>query len=146
MFFFLFTQTDPTYQELDPDQISTAYPEGPDGPVKIKVISGKSHGVESPVRSLGGCWYFHAIFDKKTTIFQDLRTCSDFISPQFGVYESILAKNWTSFIYSKSRTFDPHFYVLPTACSTGSLEGFCQNWRRCNRSRAVPHPRPVSRR
>ena len=67
-------QTDPTYQELDPDQIPTAYPEGPDGPVRVKVISGKSHGVESPVRPLGGCWYFHVIFDKKATIFQDLRT------------------------------------------------------------------------
>ncbi|KIP09490.1 hypothetical protein PHLGIDRAFT_86544 [Phlebiopsis gigantea 11061_1 CR5-6] len=73
--------TDPTYQELDPEQIPTAYPEGPDGPVRVRVISGKSHGVESPVRSLGGCWYFHVIFDKKATIFQDL------------------PKNWTSFMY-----------------------------------------------
>ncbi|OCH95507.1 hypothetical protein OBBRIDRAFT_720226 [Obba rivulosa] len=77
-----FKMVEPTYQELDPDQIPTAYPEGEDGPVKIKVISGKSHGVESPVRPLGGCWYFHVILNKKgTTIFQDI------------------PKGWTSFIY-----------------------------------------------
>ena len=63
---------DPSYQELDASGIPTAYPEGPDGPVKIKVISGKSFGVESPVRPLGGCWYFHVIFDKPTKIFHDL--------------------------------------------------------------------------
>ncbi|EMD38504.1 hypothetical protein CERSUDRAFT_82776 [Gelatoporia subvermispora B] len=74
---------EPTYQELDPDQIPTAYPEGENGPVKVKVISGKSHGVESPVRPLGGCWYFHVIFDKKgSAIFQDI------------------PKGWTSFIYT----------------------------------------------
>jgi len=63
---------DPSYQELDASGIPTAYPEGPDGPVRIKVISGKSFGVESPVRPLGGCWYFHVIFDKKSKIFHDL--------------------------------------------------------------------------
>lgn len=66
--------TDPSYQELDPEQIPTAHPEGAAGPTHVKVISGKSHGVESPVRPLGGCWYFHVIFDKKgSSIFQDLR-------------------------------------------------------------------------
>jgi hypothetical protein len=54
-------------------RIPIAYPEGPTGPVRIKVISGKSHGVESPVRPLGGCWYFHVIFDKQGTIFQQIR-------------------------------------------------------------------------
>ena len=63
---------DPSYQELNASGIPTAYPEGPDGPVRIKVISGKSFGVESPVRPLGGCWYFHIIFDKKSKIFHDL--------------------------------------------------------------------------
>lgn len=63
---------DPSYQELNASGIPTAYPEGPDGPVKIKVISGKSFGVESPVRPLGGCWYFHVIFDKKSKIFNEL--------------------------------------------------------------------------
>jgi len=72
---------DPSYQELDASGIPTAYPEGPDGPVRIKVISGKSFGVESPVRPLGGCWYFHVIFDKKSTVFHDLPT------------------GWTSFAY-----------------------------------------------
>ena len=55
-------------------RIPTAFPEGPDGGVKIKVISGKTYGVESPVRPLGGCWYFHVIFDRKDkSIFQDIR-------------------------------------------------------------------------
>jgi len=77
-----FKMVEPSYQELGPDEIPTAYPEGPEGPVKIKVISGNSHGVESPVRPLGGCWYFHVIFKKQgTTIFQDIPA------------------GWTSFIY-----------------------------------------------
>jgi redox-sensitive bicupin YhaK (pirin superfamily) len=63
---------DPSYQELNASGIPSAYPEGPEGPVRIKVISGKSFGVESPVRPLGGCWYFHIIFDKKSNIFHDL--------------------------------------------------------------------------
>ncbi|KNZ74227.1 Pirin-like protein [Termitomyces sp. J132] len=67
-----FKMVDPSYQELGPDQIPIAYPSGPDGPVKIKVISGSSHGIESPVRPLGGCWFFHVIFDQKSTIFQDI--------------------------------------------------------------------------
>ncbi|KAL0946954.1 hypothetical protein HGRIS_013111 [Hohenbuehelia grisea] len=76
-----YKMVDPTYQELGPEQIPVAYPEGSDGPVKIKVISGKSHGLESPVRPLGGCWFFHMIFNKKSTIFQDIPA------------------KWTSFIY-----------------------------------------------
>jgi len=76
-----FKMVEPSYQELGPEQIPTAYPEGPEGPVKIKVISGKSHGVESPVRPLGGCWYFHVIFSRKSTIFQEI------------------PKGWTSFLY-----------------------------------------------
>ena len=63
---------EPSYQELDASGIPTAYPDGPDGHVRIKVISGKSFGVESPVRPLGGCWYFHIIFDKKSKVFHDL--------------------------------------------------------------------------
>ncbi|KAF8959040.1 RmlC-like cupin domain-containing protein [Flammula alnicola] len=65
-------KADPTYQELAPEEIPTAYPQGIDGPVKIKVISGKSHGIESPVRPLGGCWYFHVTFTKEGTMFQEL--------------------------------------------------------------------------
>ncbi|KAM6500562.1 RmlC-like cupin domain containing protein [Amanita muscaria] len=82
---------EPSYQELGPDEIPTAYPEGSDGPVKIKIISGKSHGVESPVRPLGGCWYFHTIFRDEASVFQDL---------PFG---------WTGFIY-----------ILKGAISVGS--------------------------
>ncbi|KAJ7874206.1 RmlC-like cupin domain-containing protein [Mycena olivaceomarginata] len=52
------------YKMLAPSGIPTAYPEGPEGPVRVKVISGLSHGVESPVRPLGGCWYFHYIFPR----------------------------------------------------------------------------------
>lgn len=55
------------------DSIPSAYPLGPEGGIQVKVISGKSHGVESPVRPLGGCWYFHAIFKLKGTIFQEIR-------------------------------------------------------------------------
>ncbi|KAI0361983.1 hypothetical protein OH77DRAFT_1389006 [Trametes cingulata] len=77
-----YKMVEPSYQELPPDQIPVAYPQGEDGPVKVKVISGKSHGVESPVRPLGGCWYFHVIFSKPGTIFQDLPV------------------GWTSFIYT----------------------------------------------
>lgn len=54
-------------------RIPTAYPDGPDGAVKVKVISGISHGVESPVRPLGGCWYFHIIFKNGGTMFQQIR-------------------------------------------------------------------------
>lgn len=54
-------------------RIPVAYPEGKDGNVSIKVISGKSHGVESPVRPLGGCWYFHVLMNNGATMFQDIR-------------------------------------------------------------------------
>ena len=58
----------------DSCRIPVAYPEGPEGPVRIKVISGKTYGVESPVRPLGGCWFFHVIFDKAgSTIFPEIR-------------------------------------------------------------------------
>ncbi|KAI0928805.1 hypothetical protein AcW2_004691 [Taiwanofungus camphoratus] len=78
-----YKMVDPSYQELGAKEIPTAYPQGPDGPVRIKIISGKSHGVESPVRPLGGCWYFHAIFDKEgTTTWQDIPS------------------GWTSFLYT----------------------------------------------
>lgn len=76
-----YKMTDPTYHELGPEEIPTAYPEGEDGSVKIKVINGKSHGVESPAKPVGGCWFFHGIFNKKTTIFQEI------------------PEGWTSFIY-----------------------------------------------
>jgi len=72
---------EPSYQELGPEQIPIAYPAGPEGPIKIRVISGKSHGIESSVRPLGGCWYFHVIFDKEGTMFQDFPS------------------NWTVFLY-----------------------------------------------
>lgn len=77
-----YKMVDPSYQELNPDEIPSAYPEGPDGGLQVKVISGKSHGVESPVRPLGGCWFFHVIFKKDGTMFQELPA------------------GWTSFLYT----------------------------------------------
>jgi len=78
-----YKMVEPSYQELGPAEIPAAFPEGPDGGVKIKVISGKSHGVESPVRPLGGCWFFHVILDEKDkSVFQDIPA------------------GWTSFIYT----------------------------------------------
>ncbi|CAE6440148.1 hypothetical protein ACGC1H_004715 [Rhizoctonia solani] len=63
----------PTYQELSRNEIPTAFPEGPDGPVQVKVISGKSFGVESPVKHLGGCWYMDFQFKaSETAVFQHL--------------------------------------------------------------------------
>ena len=58
-------------------RVREAFPQGEDGPVKVRVISGKSHGVESPVRPLGGCWYFHVLFKEPGMIFQEIRksTC-----------------------------------------------------------------------
>lgn len=44
---------EPSYQELGKEGIPSAFPKGPDGPIEIKVISGKAHGTESPVRPLG---------------------------------------------------------------------------------------------
>jgi len=77
-----YKMVEPSYQELTRSGIPTAFPEGPDGPVRVKVISGSSHGVDSPVRPLGGCWYFHYIFSKdQVSVFQDLPS------------------GWTAFIY-----------------------------------------------
>ncbi|KAF9264726.1 hypothetical protein L218DRAFT_957931 [Marasmius fiardii PR-910] len=72
---------DPTYQELGAKEIPTAYPGGLDGPIEVRVVSGKSFGVESPVRPLGGCWYLHVKFRKEGSFFQDIPV------------------GWTSFIY-----------------------------------------------
>jgi len=59
---------------LGRSRIPIAYPEGKDGGIDIKVISGKSHGVESPVRPLGGCWFFHVTMKNAgATMFQDIR-------------------------------------------------------------------------
>ncbi|KAH9966875.1 pirin domain-containing protein [Russula dissimulans] len=75
-----YKMVEPSYQELEPENIPSVFPDGPDGP-EIRVISGKSHGKESPVRPLGGCWYFHAKFKRPGKIFQDLPA------------------GWTAFIY-----------------------------------------------
>ncbi|KAG8746670.1 hypothetical protein FRC10_003974 [Ceratobasidium sp. 414] len=74
--------TSPTYQELNRSQIPSAFPEGPDGPIEIKVISGKSFDAESPVKHLGGCWYMDFQFKANdVTVFQDLPS------------------GWTAFLY-----------------------------------------------
>ncbi|KAL4067579.1 RmlC-like cupin domain-containing protein [Scleroderma citrinum] len=77
-----FKMVEPSYQELGPEGIPTAYPTGPDGQVTVKVISGKSHGVESPVRPLGGCWFFHVTMKKSgASMFQEI------------------PEGWTAFVY-----------------------------------------------
>ncbi|THH12746.1 hypothetical protein EW146_g7405 [Bondarzewia mesenterica] len=105
-----YKMVEPTYQELDPENIPSAYPAGPDGP-QIKVISGKSHGVESPVRPLGGCWYLHIIFKKQGTVFQSIRKSA----------------GWTTFVYtlkggvkigSDNVKHDP-YYTLVLSASEG---------------------------
>lgn len=53
-------------------RVPTSYPGGPDGPVKIKVISGRSFGVESPIKPLGGCWFLHIKFSEIARIFHKL--------------------------------------------------------------------------
>ncbi|KAG9018289.1 hypothetical protein FRB90_011619 [Tulasnella sp. 427] len=75
----------PSYQELTHDKIPSAFPEGRDGPSEIVVISGKSYGVESPVRHLGGCWYLDVKLKRKdANVFQEI------------------PKGWTAFIYTLS--------------------------------------------
>ncbi|KZO95197.1 RmlC-like cupin [Calocera viscosa TUFC12733] len=65
--------TKPTYQELSKAGIPSAFPDGPDGHTEIRVISGKSYGVESPVKPLGGCWYFDIQLKKAgASVFQDI--------------------------------------------------------------------------
>ncbi|KAG8728666.1 hypothetical protein FRC12_021585 [Ceratobasidium sp. 428] len=94
--------TPPTYQELNRSQIPSAFPEGPDGPIEVKVISGKSFGAESPVKHLGGCWYMDFQFKASdVTVFQDLPS------------------GWTAFLYilkgslkvNNSESHD-HFHTL----------------------------------
>lgn len=82
-------------------RIPVAHPEGVDGPVEVKVISGKSHGVESPVRPLGGCWFFHIVFKKGRTMFQELRRIPITSVPLTFSCILSLASGWTSFLYSK---------------------------------------------
>lgn len=54
----------PSYQELTATEISSVHP-SPN--VLVKVICGKAEGnagegmVESPVRPLGGCWFFDVV-------------------------------------------------------------------------------------
>ncbi|KDN43957.1 hypothetical protein K437DRAFT_278698 [Tilletiaria anomala UBC 951] len=76
--------TEPTYQELKATQIPTAKPRSAEivdpeeegSGWEVKVIAGKSHGVESPVRSPanGECWYFDVKLAPGGKIFQPLPT------------------------------------------------------------------------
>ena len=68
--------------------------------MKIRVISGKSHGVESPVRPLGGCWYFHFIFKKSGKVFQELRELPALQLLVVRISRFSAAAGWTAFIYS----------------------------------------------
>ncbi|EJT47759.1 hypothetical protein A1Q1_03334 [Trichosporon asahii var. asahii CBS 2479] len=61
---------EPSYQEKKAADIDTAKPA--DG-VTIKVISGKSHGVEGFVRPVGGCWFLDVRLEKPgATVFQEI--------------------------------------------------------------------------
>ena len=63
----------PEYQELTDKDLPRAYPQGESGPVEIKIISGDSHGVSSPIRQRGGCWYFDIkLKSKGANVFQPL--------------------------------------------------------------------------
>jgi quercetin 2,3-dioxygenase len=74
-----FKLTDPRYQELRDADIPRAKP---DDKVEIKVISGDSFGVKSPVQTLVGVWYL------------DVK-----IAPG-GKIEQKLPENWTTFMYT----------------------------------------------
>jgi hypothetical protein len=81
-------------------RIPVAYPAGPEGPIKIRVISGKSYDIESPVRPLGGCWYLHVIFEKAGTVFQEIRM-KFVVFPRLYTHLGIsIAAGWTAFLYS----------------------------------------------
>lgn len=63
----------PEYQEFSDEQLPRAYPQGNDGDVEIKVISGETNGVKSPVTVCAGCWYFDITLKKKgAQVFQDI--------------------------------------------------------------------------
>ncbi|KAI6039030.1 RmlC-like cupin domain-containing protein [Pisolithus marmoratus] len=94
-----YKMVEPSYQELGPDAIPTAYPSGHDGPIKVKVISGKSHGIESPVRPLGGCWFLHVMMEESgATFFQDIRMSSSATLLKCST-RTATALGWTAFIY-----------------------------------------------
>jgi quercetin 2,3-dioxygenase len=71
--------TEPRYQELRDADIPRAHPSDK---VEIKVISGDSFGVKSPVQTLVGVWYL------------DVK-----IQPG-GKVSQILPKDWNSFLYT----------------------------------------------
>ena len=71
--------TEPRYQELRDEQIPRAHP---NEKVEIKVISGDSFGVKSPVQTLVGVWYL------------DVK-----IAPG-GAVSQALPASWTTFVYT----------------------------------------------
>ncbi|KAF8527145.1 RmlC-like cupin domain-containing protein, partial [Hysterangium stoloniferum] len=89
-----------TYQELGPSEIPSAFSEGPEGPIEIKVISGKSHSVDSPVHPQGSCWYFHIKFRKVGSMFQDIHEFNS-IAHAISHTSAYIAVGWTAFIYSR---------------------------------------------
>ncbi|KAF8512447.1 RmlC-like cupin domain-containing protein [Hysterangium stoloniferum] len=90
---------EPTYQELGPSEIPSAFSEGPEGPIEIKVISGKSHSVDSPVHPQGSCWYFHIKFRKVGSMFQDIHEFNS-IAHAISHTSAYIAVGWTAFIYT----------------------------------------------
>jgi quercetin 2,3-dioxygenase len=71
--------TEPRYQELRDADIPRAKP---DEKVEIKVISGDSFGVKSPVQTLVGVWYL------------DVKIAAG------GKVNQTLPENWTTFMYT----------------------------------------------
>lgn len=72
--------SDPKYQEMTASEVPMASPRA-DQPAEseghdwsMKVIAGRSHGVESPVRSPenGGCWYFDIHVQPGGWVFQEI--------------------------------------------------------------------------
>jgi len=95
--------TAPTYQELDRSGVPSAWPEGETGSIEVRVISGESHGIKSPVKPLGGCWYFHyKMGEKGKQAFQPIRTCRCLCNVAPSLISDFAAKGWTAFIYSAS--------------------------------------------
>jgi len=97
--------SEPRYQELRDKDIPRA---NPNPEVEIKVISGDSFGVKSPVQTLVGVWYL------------DVR-----MRPG-GKVEQALPENWTTFIYTltgtpsfNGRTVDPFNTVVLSTSGEG---------------------------
>lgn len=124
---------EPSYQELKADQVPTAVV----NPfVSMKVISGKADAengkvVESPVRPLGGCWFFDVTITKKgESVFQAI--------PQ----------GWNSFVrfhfYEPRLEIDLRARSTPSKATQSSATTLSQLARSTQRSSPPPRTKPES--